>query len=814
MAGLSQHVKLYMKINDNLSEDDVRILRATLVTDGHLGQARLENATPLDIFNMLEADDKIGTGNLALLGDLLKGLGKTELAQEAEDVAKCEQTEGPSCAIDDVISCLKDLYGREHASVRPLPWCEDFHLPLEQLYTNLQHLQHLQDDRKLFQEVNIVSLTDIYKTNEAKAKNGRLGVRRIRVEGDPGIGKSCSCQKLALDWVSGKLGIFKVVFFLEIRHMSGKVKDAIFEQLLSEDTNMTPDQLWSYIQENQDDVLFILDGLDELSQKARENTDVMSLIQGKVLRNCHVLVTSRSYHCDKELARCDEFYKILAYSSENSAEFIKKYFSHSIESATKLIEQLTSNPNLSRLVENPLNSVLMCIVWEDNEGKLPSSQAELYQMIVCLVAKRYCARKDIPLEGDEIPSNIEEALRGLGKLYWEGLGQNQFQFRIADIRENSDANGDVILDFGLLTRDKSVSRIKRTFFLHRAFQEYVAAYYISELVKNDAKREEGREYLRSLFGMSEATASFLDMELMSRNRLRYGEVQNSLLAFLGVNSGSLFEFFAEELGIDECKEEDKDLLSFVCIMLLGRVRGEGRMHMAEIVAPCLSQHITNQLGFFMDERFRDDHARWIDGLTQVIKCQNAMAIDQAPRLIQHLSIDTTNIQSFALQQQQIVALEDALSDCTTIAFVTLRSRNELMRATHKFSPVRAFIPQRGTESVHIDFRLFLDMDNMLSELSALENLQHVTIDIGSVIDAAGYSQLSPRLADLVMKQSCLRSLKVKIVDWLCHYSHGSRGIDSKGKFLLSISEHKTLEVVEVQDARKHVLFQTLGSIKA
>ncbi|KAI8494538.1 hypothetical protein Bbelb_277640, partial [Branchiostoma belcheri] len=502
MAGLSQHVKLYMKINDNLSEDDVRILRATL---------------------------------------LLKGLGKTELAQEAEDVAKCEQTEGPSCAIDDVISSLKDLYGREHASVRPLPWCEDFHLPLEQLYTNLQHLQHLQDDRKLFQEVNIVSLTDIYKMNEAKAKNGRLGVRKIRVEGDPGIGKSCSCQKLALDWVSGKLGIFKVVFFLEIRHMSGKVKDAIFEQLLSEDTNMTPDQLWSYIQENQDDVLFILDGLDELSQKARENTDVMSLIQGKILRNCHVLVTSRSYHCDKELARCDEFYKILAYSSENSAEFVKKYFSHSIESATKLIEQLTSNPNLSRLVENPLNSVLMCIVWEDNEGKLPSSQAELYQMIVCLVAKRYCARKDIPLEGDEIPSNIEEALRGLGKLYWEGLGQNQFQFRIADIRENSDANGDVILDFGLLTRDKSVSRIKRTFFcpfLHRAFQEYVAAYYI------------------------------------------------------------------KELGIDECKEEDKDLLSFVY------------------------------------------------------------------------------------------------------------------------------------------------MDNMLSELSALENLQHVTIDIGSVIDAAGYSQLSPSTTKL------------------------------------------------------------------
>ncbi|CAH1268982.1 Hypp4059 [Branchiostoma lanceolatum] len=158
MAELSNRARLYIKINDNLSEDDVKKLRATLTTDGHMGQAKAENATPLEIFNMLEMDNKIGKGNLALLVDLLKALSKTKLAQEAEDVAKGEE------------------------------------------------------------------------------------------EG-------------------------------EIRHMSGKVKDAIFEQLLPEDTNMTPDQLWSYIQENQDDVLFILDGLDELSQTARESTDVVALIQ-------------------------------------------------------------------------------------------------------------------------------------------------------------------------------------------------------------------------------------------------------------------------------------------------------------------------------------------------------------------------------------------------------------------------------------------------------------------------------------------------------------------------------------------------------
>ncbi|CAH1268983.1 NLRC5 [Branchiostoma lanceolatum] len=309
MAELSHRARLYKKIDDDLSENDVRSLRAMLVADGHLGQARVENTTPLEMFNMLEADNKIGKGNLALLVDLLKSLGKTKLAQEAEDVAKREGTRKPACTVEDVITCLKDLYASEHARVRPLPWCEDLNLSLEEVYTNLQH--QCKDDKGRFEDTDtIVSLGDIYKTNKARAKNADAGtdVRRIRVEGDPGIGKSCSCQKLAHDWSSGKLGVFNAVFFLEIRHMSGKVKDAIFEQLLPEDTNMTPDQLWSYIQDNQDDVLFILDGLDELSQTAREVTDVVALIQGKILRNCHVLVTSRPYHCVKDLEKCHELY--------------------------------------------------------------------------------------------------------------------------------------------------------------------------------------------------------------------------------------------------------------------------------------------------------------------------------------------------------------------------------------------------------------------------------------------------------------------------------------------------------------------------
>ncbi|CAH1272794.1 NLRC5 [Branchiostoma lanceolatum] len=386
--------------------------------------------------NLKEGQDSLKEGQDRILEHLLSNQSPgASTKPRAESGCQTNQAHtGSTDAADDVIACLKDLYATEHAHVRPLPWCEDLNLHLGEIYTSLQ-LQR-RDDKGHFQDTNtIVSLSDIYQAGEGEDSQGKVrsAVRKIRVEGDPGIGKSCSCQKLAYDWSCGKLDRFKVVFFLEMRHLAKKVKHAIFEQLLPEDTKMTPDLLWSYIQENQDDVLFILDGLDELSQTAREVTDVVKLIQGKILRNCHILVTSRPYHCVIDLEKCHQFYRILGYSKENSEEFINRYFCESPDSVSELVKQLQANKNLSELVVNPLNNVLICVVWEEKNEQLPSSKAELYEMIVLSIAKRFCTKMMLPVEGDILPPNIEEALRGLEKLSWVGLEQEQLQFNTNEI---------------------------------------------------------------------------------------------------------------------------------------------------------------------------------------------------------------------------------------------------------------------------------------------------------------------------------------------------------------------------------------------
>ncbi|XP_078574383.1 uncharacterized protein LOC144860823 isoform X2 [Branchiostoma floridae x Branchiostoma japonicum] len=89
---LSALTLLYRKISDHLSGADVRDLRALLVPD-HFGLARVENKTPHEMFNMLQADNKIGEGNLRLLVQILKTLGKGRLAEEAEQLELEQGTE-------------------------------------------------------------------------------------------------------------------------------------------------------------------------------------------------------------------------------------------------------------------------------------------------------------------------------------------------------------------------------------------------------------------------------------------------------------------------------------------------------------------------------------------------------------------------------------------------------------------------------------------------------------------------------------------------------------------------------------------------
>ena len=218
---------------------------------------------------------------------------------------------------------------------------------------------------------------------------------------------------------------FHLILLLKCRDMDGDVMQAINDQLLPEDMKDNErKELMDYIRdvENQDKILLILDGLDELPTKAEEDVD--KLLNRKVLPHCFILATSREERGIKVRQQYDFgiTVQIKGFTEENSFEYVRRHFKivdH--EKGERLIEAFKKNALLDALRNNPLNLLLLCIVFEDYEGELPSSATELYQIIVHCILRRFCTKHNLEVPDDDktLEKKFKESLLALGRVSLE-----------------------------------------------------------------------------------------------------------------------------------------------------------------------------------------------------------------------------------------------------------------------------------------------------------------------------------------------------------------------------------------------------------
>ena len=314
------------------------------------------------------------------------------------------------------------------------------------------------------------------------------------VEGSPGIGKTTFCLKLAYDWAHGNIP-FEFVFLLKCRDIDGDIMEAISEQLLPRDMEKSVEKLLRLMKDirNQEKLmLIILDGLDELPEKSRHHVD--ELLQRRILAFCYVLATTRQERGIevRKSAVFDIHLEIKGYTESDSIAYIRRHFETINQSpkGEKLIEEMQQNIFLHALRNNPLNLLLLCVVYEDHEGKLPTSRTELYQVIVQCVLRRYCAKRNQPAPRNDIAleRKFEKEILALGELAWLCLLSDRYGFRESELDEfESRYPGLVARELGLLYKEESLKRLKPEHeycFLHKTFQEYVAAAYIAEKLVN------------------------------------------------------------------------------------------------------------------------------------------------------------------------------------------------------------------------------------------------------------------------------------------------------------------------------------------
>ena len=455
----------------------------------------------------------------------------------------------------EIINNIRQLYKTREGRLAPFPWCEDFNFSFDDIYTRLKVI-YRKNTRGTATD-RVVTMSEIFNRHE-ECEEPRV----VLIEGKPGMGKTTYCKKVVFDWATGKHATgncftnFVIVLLIKCRDVQSGLWEAIEDQLLPREVGEDErERFFDFIRHNQSNVLLVLDGLDEVSEKKLPMFS--EIIQGRVLPNCRVVATARHEAGVKVRKYCDTLLEVEGFTEEDVESFVRNYFRAEPKLAEQLIEHLYDDYDLYEILTNPLNTALLCLVYEDLKGVFPESRTKLYMEIVECVLRRYRTKQQLPENGEDLVDLYESQLKHLGSIALKGLLEDNLDF---DEKELGKHKASDLPGFGFLSVQPGGSKLRPTRrygFLHKTFQEFFAAFYLScqliqkEITPNriaaDRKyRDELKEVLLFTFGMLAARCEETAVNLLKSIATQLNLKEERSLSFIR-------EF------ISECKKEKNNV---------------------------------------------------------------------------------------------------------------------------------------------------------------------------------------------------------------------------------------------------------------
>ena len=300
-----------------------------------------------------------------------------------------------------------------------------------------------------------------------------LHPKRVLITGNPGIGKSTLCKKIAWDWAREQkvpadcFPNVEVVLLLKCCGIESGLWEAIDEQLLPWGVEKEErEQFFEFVGNNQSKVLLVLDGLDELPSHIRST--MFEVIQGRELPDCYLIATQRE--AGRSVQKWyDTVLEIVGFIEEDAEKFVLKYF--------KVKGHLILNLN-SDLIENPLDTVLACFLLENVPEIFPGSRALLFKETVLSVLRRYESKKGVSSDIRDLTEIYKAELEQLGSVALRALLDDRMCFKEREwIGLTSN-----LPDPSFFVCSLHCKTGPRYGFFHKSFQEYLAAWFLGRRV--------------------------------------------------------------------------------------------------------------------------------------------------------------------------------------------------------------------------------------------------------------------------------------------------------------------------------------------
>ena len=339
-----------------------------------------------------------------------------------------------------------------------------------------------------------IELEDIF---EVKKQRGRgtgqqMEAKKVLMEGAPGSGKSTLSFHMCYQWTEGHLFQgYELVILVRLREIVNA--EQLAELLPQRNKEMGHEIEDTITASDGENVLFILDGWDELSSKAPAYSFILDLVKGIKLPKSSIINTSRptSSAILHSLVRLQ--IEILGFTKDELQQYFRKCLENSAEAAERLLQRIKQNPIVEGTCYLPLNASILVHLFKCKDNVLPTTQYGIFTELVCTCIFRHLKKtcQDInELKSlDELPPDTAAQFKHLCKIAYDGVMRDVVIF---DLGPNFNTLGLLQGVESLAVRGKSYSYN----FLHLSIQELLCAIHMA----NELDEKEQTEQFKKLFG--------------------------------------------------------------------------------------------------------------------------------------------------------------------------------------------------------------------------------------------------------------------------------------------------------------------------
>ncbi|KAI1465801.1 armadillo-type protein [Daldinia caldariorum] len=346
-------------------------------------------------------------------------------------------------------------------------------------------------------QVGLHSLFDPRKQGDGSQK----AQRRILIRGRAGVGKTTLCKKIVHEFIHNQMWTseFDYIFWIPLRKLNEiklKKLDKMFSQLYFHDRtdgSILAEALWHAIDTKKyERCLFILDGLDELSELVESHPTVLGL-----LRKPNVIITTRPHKQLSPSLKIDLELETIGFYPDQVQCYLEKVAEEPSD-VQEIKLYIQKHQLIQSLVRIPIQLDALCQAKDRiTKGPSPDTMTTIYEAIT-----QHLWEKDIErLEREsknyvngasetEIYERIKPEAEYLEHLAFNGMCNDVVEFRpqhrdkVRTYIALSDSKFPLNERLGRLSflrpsRYFNTEKSKQNYhFLHLTFQEFFAAKYI------------------------------------------------------------------------------------------------------------------------------------------------------------------------------------------------------------------------------------------------------------------------------------------------------------------------------------------------